>query len=113
MQVQVFKSVDGIVGLDVTDKGFRVGLVVLQFKQRNGVLGGVAVYTVRPVGVNVRCTIPLGITAEISVVDVVVGFHGFGGVHKLGGTDGIAVSITVLGNHTLTVDVQFQVVVEQ
>ncbi len=114
VQLQVLEAMHLIVCLDVADKRARDGAVVLLLEHGHRVRRGVAVEAPKPIGVaHLRILVPLRVATEILVVDAVVGLHGLRGIHVHCRAYGSTVSVMVLCEHTLGVDIEGQVVVEE
>ena len=112
VQVQIFETVNGVVGLNIADETLRGSVTVVQIERSYGV--GRSLWHVPPIScafVGGRSKI-LHVAAEIVFINGVIAGDGFRRVHTDGSTHN-TVSIAVLGYHAFTIDIQLQVVVQQ
>jgi len=88
--------------------------VVVQVEQSNGVGCGLVVIGIGPCGVVERVSVhdPLIITAEVGVLTIAA-VDRLGGIHCHSGTNGTRIGILGVSVHSLEVEVDVQVVVEE
>ena len=116
VQVQVFETVDLVVGLDAADEGVGTGLVAVQrgIQVGNRVGRGIALPGGQPGGI-LEFTLgpPLEVTGEIVPVGGGGVIDRLGRVHPDRIADGAGVGIGRPGHHRLSADIQRQVLVEE
>ena len=124
MQVQVFEAMDLVVHVGATDEGTAMSHVVLSVEQGDGVAGGIALEGLsvsrvvqsttigRPF--EVAAEVAQGVRAEIGQVgNRRKGVGALCGIHPEGCANGICIRIVRLGEHSLTIEVQLQVVIQE
>ena len=114
VEAQVLEAVNLIVDVGIADKGTADGTVVFQVKDGDGVLDREVVVGVWPCRV-VQCGTrvePLEVAAEIAVLGIAV-IDAVCRIHVDGGADGLTVGIPSLRPHTLGIQVQGQVILEE
>ena len=126
MQAEVLETMNLIVDVGTADEGAAVSYLAHLVEHSQRVLGGIALVGISPVSVIVGSSGgPLEITAKVAEGLTQIGTHhrlmigrseavwALGGVHAGGSTYGTTVGIARLGIHTLGIQVQVQMVVQQ
>ena len=110
MEMQVFETMNLIVGLDTANPHGRMSAVILQVHQSHGVLGSV--------GVGDGCVpVVLGGVGDdrlpVAAGCIAVCINGLCGIHTDGSTEHGTIHIAVLRVHVLGVHIQCEVVLEE
>ena len=112
MDMQILKTMNSIINLNISYKRLRGGTIILQFKQCYRVRSCIAIVCLHPGFIKIGSSrIPLCVAAEIFGINLIVrSCYWLRGVHIASSTYGSSISITVLGNHSLSVDIKLQVI---